>query len=90
MTRTLPELRTEIDAVDTELLALLNKRAALASKWARSNGQEGSTVFRPEREAQVIRQPAGRQPGPIKNQSVAHDLARDHVRLPRAGGAQRM
>lgn len=46
-------LRAEIDEVDKGLLALLKKRFALASKVAASKQQ--GTVFRPGREADLIR-----------------------------------
>jgi len=54
MARTLPELRVLIDALDLELLNLLNRRAALAHEVGEIKKVEGSAVFRPEREAQVI------------------------------------
>ena len=54
MARTLPELRVLIDAVDQELLALLTRRAALANEVGEIKKVEGSAVFRPEREAQVL------------------------------------
>ena len=49
MAKTLPELRTLIDAADSELLILLNRRAALANEVGEIKRAEGSTVFRPER-----------------------------------------
>ena len=54
MPKSLSELRTGIDQVDRELLALLNRRAALANEVGALKRAEGSPVFRPEREAQVI------------------------------------
>jgi chorismate mutase / prephenate dehydratase len=71
MAKTLPELRILIDAVDQELLVLLNRRASLANEVGEIKRVEGSAVFRPEREAQVI---AGLQQanlGPLKRESVA-------------------
>ena len=47
-------LRERIDAVDQQLLALLNRRAGLALEVGELKKGEGSAVFRPEREAQVI------------------------------------
>ena len=47
-------LRTQIDAVDRELLACLNRRAGLALAVGEIKKREGTVVFRPEREAQVI------------------------------------
>ncbi len=71
MTKTLPELRTQIDAVDKELLDLLNRRAALANEVGDLKRTEGSPVFRPEREAQVIHGLQSANPGPLKPANVA-------------------
>jgi chorismate mutase/prephenate dehydratase len=71
MAHTLPELRTLIDAVDLELLNLLNQRAALAHEVGEIKRVEGSTVFRPEREAQVIGSLQQANTGALKNESVA-------------------
>lgn len=71
MAKTLPELRTLIDALDLELLALLNQRAALAHEVGEIKRVDGSAVFRPEREAQVISALQAGNPGPLKNNGVA-------------------
>jgi chorismate mutase / prephenate dehydratase len=71
MAKTLPELRVLIDAVDLELLALLNRRAALANEVGEIKKIEGSAVFRPEREAQVIQNLQSANAGVLKNESVA-------------------
>jgi chorismate mutase/prephenate dehydratase len=71
MAKTLPELRVLIDAVDLELLALLNRRAALAHEVGEIKKVEGSVVFRPEREAQVIQNLQSANDGALKNESVA-------------------
>jgi chorismate mutase/prephenate dehydratase len=71
MARTLPELRVLIDAVDLELLALLNRRAGLAHEVGEIKKLEGSAVFRPEREAQVIQTLQSANEGALKNNSVA-------------------
>jgi chorismate mutase / prephenate dehydratase len=52
--KTLPELRIAIDSVDQQLLALLNQRAGLAHEVGEVKKQDGSPIFRPDREAQVI------------------------------------
>jgi chorismate mutase/prephenate dehydratase len=72
MTRSLPELRQAIDAVDRELLAVLNRRAALANEVGDIKRAEGSPVFRPEREAQVINGLKASNPGPLKDNNVAN------------------
>jgi chorismate mutase/prephenate dehydratase len=64
-------LRTQIDAVDRELLALLNRRAALAQDVGELKKSEGSVVFRPEREAQVIDGLKSVNAGPLRSESVA-------------------
>ena len=71
MAKTLPELRTQIDALDRELLALLNQRAQLAHEVGEVKKVEGSPVFRPERESQVIAGLQSANPGPLKNESLA-------------------
>jgi chorismate mutase/prephenate dehydratase len=71
MAKTLPELRVQIDAVDLELLALLNRRAGLAHEVGEIKRVEGSAVFRPEREAQVIANLQSANAGALKNDSVA-------------------
>jgi chorismate mutase / prephenate dehydratase len=72
MPKTLSELRTSIDQVDRELLALLNRRAALANEVGEIKRAEGSPVFRPEREAQVINGLQAANPGPLKDNNIAH------------------
>lgn len=64
-------LRTQIDAVDRELLSLLNRRAALAQEVGEVKKKEGSVAFRPEREAQVIDGLKAVNAGPLKSESVA-------------------
>jgi chorismate mutase/prephenate dehydratase len=71
MAKTLLELRVQIDAVDQELLQLLNRRAALAHEVGEIKKGEGSVVFRPEREAQVIGALQKANSGDLKDSSVA-------------------
>ncbi len=67
----LPELRAGIDEVDRQLLALLNRRAGLALQVGELKKREGSVVFRPEREAQVIEGLKQDNAGPLQTASVA-------------------
>jgi chorismate mutase / prephenate dehydratase len=64
-------LRRQIDAVDRELLALLNRRAGLALQVGELKKQTGGVVFRPEREAQVIDGLKAQNGGPLQSASVA-------------------
>jgi chorismate mutase/prephenate dehydratase len=52
MSDEIEKLRREIDAVDDELAALLQRRAGLARKIGEAKG--GAPVYRPEREAQIL------------------------------------
>jgi chorismate mutase/prephenate dehydratase len=64
-------LRDRIDAVDREVLAALNRRAALAKQVGDLKKNEGSVVFRPEREAQVIDGLKAQNTGPLTADSIA-------------------
>ena len=67
----LPAFRSRIDALDRDLLALLNQRASLAQQVGELKKREGSVAFRPEREAQVIEGLKSANPGPLKFDSIA-------------------
>src|SRR3954469_13356279 len=62
------KLRGDIDRVDDELLILLNKRAALASRIG--SLKKGAPAYRPEREAQILRRMAQANPGPLAAERV--------------------
>ncbi|MBV1880740.1 MAG: prephenate dehydratase [Pseudomonadales bacterium] len=74
-TKQLLSLRTEIDDVDLQIHALLNKRASLAISVAeaKKQGNENSEIvyYRPEREAQVLRKVMERNEGPLDGEVVA-------------------
>jgi chorismate mutase/prephenate dehydratase len=67
----LQALRDRIDAIDRELLGALNRRAALAQQVGDLKKHEGSVVFRPEREAQVIDGLKDANVGPLAGDSIA-------------------
>lgn len=58
-------LRAKIDAIDAQILELLNQRARVAEEVGHVKAQTNAPVFRPEREAQVLRAAAERNPGPL-------------------------
>lgn len=68
---TLAELRVQIDAIDQELLSLLNRRAQVAEQVGEVKRREGSPFFRPDRVAQVIEKIQQANQGPLLNQHVA-------------------
>ncbi|MDO5654279.1 MAG: prephenate dehydratase [Brachymonas sp.] len=72
MTRTIDDLRAAIDAVDQQLLQMLNQRATLADEIGDIKRKEGSQVYRPEREAQVIHKLQTANQGPLQPASIAN------------------
>ena len=70
--RRLRELRTKIDALDARIQSLVAQRAKHALAIARSKERNGDTNFyRPEREAEVLRQVLTRNKGPLSDDDVA-------------------
>jgi chorismate mutase/prephenate dehydratase len=67
----LAALRQQIDAIDQQLLDLLNQRARVAEQVGEIKRAEGSPFFRPDRVAQVIAKVQAANPGPLLNQHVA-------------------
>ena len=61
LSRQLAEVRDQIDAIDARLLALLNQRAACAQRVGAIKAEHGEAdvIYRPEREAQVLRRIRG-------------------------------
>ena len=64
-------LRQQIDALDRQLLQLLNQRAHLAEQVGDIKRAEGSPFFRPDRVAQVLEKIQQTNLGPLKNNHVA-------------------
>jgi len=62
--------RTEIDALDEKIVALLNERAARAASIGTLKAD--GAAYRPEREAEVLRRVAGANRGPLANEALAH------------------
>ena len=66
----LKPLREQIDAIDAQILDLLNRRARVAQEVGHVKAETNAPVFRPEREAQVLRSVAERNPGPLLNTDI--------------------
>jgi len=66
----LKPLRDQIDAIDAQLISLLNQRAGVAQQVGHIKAETNAPVFRPEREAQVLARVAERNHGPL----VSSDL----------------
>lgn len=71
-TSTLAELREKIDAIDTQLLALINQRAQCAIEVAKTKVAQGEqgTFYRPDREAQVLRRIKALNQGPLPDDTA--------------------
>ncbi len=67
--KALAERRKAIDAIDRQILKLLSERAAHAQ--AIGHLKQGGLVYRPEREAEVLRNVMAANPGPIPAAAVA-------------------
>ena len=62
--------RLEIDAIDNELLGLLNKRASLAVKVGQSKRITGIALYDPGREEEVIERARRANQGPLDEQAI--------------------
>ena len=70
--KALAGVRAEIDGIDGELLRLLNQRARCAQKVGEIKAEHGEAghIYRPEREAQVLRRLQDANPGPLPSENV--------------------
>ena len=68
LSETLKQYRDQIDAIDEQLLAFVNERAALAREIGTL--KNGGPIYRPEREAQVLRRLLDINQGPLSDVAV--------------------
>ncbi len=68
----LSEIRDRINDVDSRIQALINERARIAQEVAVAKGGHGSAVdyYRPEREAEVLRNIVARNNGPMRDEEM--------------------
>jgi chorismate mutase/prephenate dehydratase len=64
----LKQHRDQIDSIDEQLLALVNQRAAHARQIGELKG--GGPIYRPEREAQVLRRLLDLNQGPLPDEAI--------------------
>jgi len=68
----LAKLRKRIDDIDARLLALISERARVAQDIARvKGGSDNNNFYRPEREAQVLRNIIEQNQGPLSEEEIA-------------------
>lgn len=65
-TRTLDEIRQDIDSIDAQLIQLLNQRASLAQEVGRVKGRDQKPFFTPERERAIFEKLERVNPGPLQ------------------------
>jgi chorismate mutase / prephenate dehydratase len=63
-------LRAKIDALDKQLVALVNERAKLAQKIGKVKEENGHQAYDPARECEVLARVAQHNRGPLSNQCV--------------------
>jgi len=68
MNEELKKCREQIDSIDVQLLQLVSRRAQLAH--AIGSLKNGGPIYRPEREAQVLRRLLEQNPGPLAAEAV--------------------
>jgi chorismate mutase len=87
--KTLEACRQQIDALDTELVRLLNQRAAIACEIAVVKVASGLPAYDGKREDQVLARVSAKNTGPLDEQSIAaifHSIIAETRRL----GTERM
>lgn len=87
--KTLDDWRRQIDALDAELLRLLNQRAAIACEIAAIKVASGLPAYDGNRERQVLARVVEKNAGPLDQQSVT-DIFAGIIRETRRLGTQRM
>ena len=71
--KTLTKLRAEIDKIDEHLQNLISERMKLSvevGKVKRNKGAENTTVYNPEREAEILQQIISRNKGPLADKEL--------------------
>jgi chorismate mutase/prephenate dehydratase len=63
-------LRTKIDALDRDLVQLLNKRAELVVEVGKVKRKTGVPIYAPHREQQVLSKVLGQNTGPLPNRTI--------------------
>ena len=66
----LAECRTQIDAVDLKLLALLNERTRIVEEIGRIKQNLSLPIYEPKREDQVFHNVTSNNPGPLSAEAL--------------------
>jgi chorismate mutase-like protein len=79
----LDELRRQIDALDVQILGLLNQRALVAAQIGDVKKAASLPVYEPKREEEVFQNVTSNNPGPLSESAVRRLFERiiDEMRL---------
>lgn len=69
--KTVPELREQIDRLDSEIVELLNKRVEIAQRIGSLKGKTDAPYYTPEREAEIYRRLCAQNRGPLQDNQLA-------------------
>ncbi|HAJ71944.1 MAG TPA: prephenate dehydratase, partial [Methylophilaceae bacterium] len=70
MSDLLKQYRNQIDGIDEQMLKLVNERAKIARQIG--SLKEDGVIYRPEREAQILRRLQEHNAGPLSQEAVSH------------------
>ena len=70
--------RAEIDAIDSELLRLLNRRAEIALRVGAAKAGRDTSLCDPKREREVLARLSGENPGPFDDESIENIFQTRH------------
>lgn len=63
-------VRSRIDAIDDQLLDLLNERSRLSMQVGRIKAGEKSNIFKPQREIEILKRLTADNPGPLPEKAL--------------------
>ena len=69
--KTLDDLRRAIDAIDSELVRLLNRRASAAVRIGREKRRQGAAILDPARERKILARVKRLNRGPLGHAALA-------------------
>ena len=72
MTKSLEQLRGQIDEINLEILELLNKRGEIAQEIGKVKGTQGVNRFDPVRERKSLDQILANHNGPFEASTIQH------------------
>ncbi|MRI83379.1 MAG: chloride transporter [Nitratiruptor sp.] len=66
----LKELRQRIDAIDDQILQLLNERMEIVKEVGKLKNRTGAPIYRPERELEILQRLKAKNKGPLNESAI--------------------